>query len=90
MFQLAFSTEIRQRFDSGKLNEKFVRTAAHQIQPIEGPVQVRLNDEVRGLANIRAVRSIERGEHTSSTDLKHLESSELEKDELDAGHFTLL
>jgi uncharacterized protein (UPF0332 family) len=49
-----------------------------------------LNDEVRGVATIRATRAIEKGEHIRQADLADLQQFELEDDDLDCGHFTAM
>lgn len=89
MFQLAFSPEIKRRLHSGELDDKFVLSCAQLIQPLEGSRIIRLNEEVRGIGTVRADRPVQKGDPVYYSDLRRLESFDLEEDELDAGHFTL-
>ena len=89
MFQLAFAPEIRQRLSAGTLDDAFFLTAAQVIQMEDRGRIVRLNDEVRGTALVRANRPIKKGEQVFASDMKNFVSFDLLEDELDAGHFTL-
>ena len=90
MFQIAFAPEIRRRLATGQLNENFFLSAAQLIQPEEGENTVRLNEEVRGTALVRVNRPVHQGEQVLVSDLQNFVSFDLEEDELNAGHFTLL
>lgn len=90
MFQIAFAPEIRRRLATGQLDENFFLSAAQLIQPEGGESTVRLNEEVRGKALVRVNRPVHQGEHVLVSDLQNFEKFDLEEDELDAGHFTLL
>ena len=89
LFQIAFAPEIKKRLASGQLDDKFTLYAVQWIQPIEGRGMVRLNEEVRAIGLVRATRAIKEGDPVFLSDLQHLQSVDLEEDELDAGHFTL-
>lgn len=90
MFQVAISPEIERRLAAGTLDEKFELYSAQLIQPPDGSQVIRLNDEIRGLPLIKLTRSIEKGDPIFITDLKGLVSFDVEEDELDCGHFTML
>ena len=90
VFQIAFAPEIRRRLATGQLNADFFLSAAQLIQPEEGKNTVRLNEEVRGTALVRVNRPVQQGEQVLFSDLQNFVSFDLEEDELDAGHFTLL
>lgn len=90
MFQIAFAPEIRRRISSGQLGDYFFLNAAQLVQPEHGENTVRLNDEIRGLALVRASRTVHKGEQAFLSDLKGLVSFDLAEDELDSGHFTML
>lgn len=90
MFQIAFAPEIRRRLATGQLKQNFFLSAAQLIQPEEGENTVRLNEEVRGTAVVRVNRPVQQGEEVLVSDLQNFVSFDLEEDELDAGHFTLL
>ena len=62
MFQLAFAPEIRKRLSAGELGHDFFLSAAQLIQPEDGGKTVRLNEEVRGIALVRASREVHNGE----------------------------
>ena len=89
MFQIAFAPEIRQRLSTGMLDETFLLTAAQMIQPEAGSQIIRLNDEVRGTAHVRATRPVQKGEPVLVSDMQNFVSFDLDEEELDAGHFTL-
>lgn len=90
MFQIAFAPEIRHRLSSKKLGKNFILTAAQMLQSEEGGRIIRLNEEVRGTALVRATRPIQAGETVFASDLRNFISFDLEEDDLNAGHFTML
>ena len=90
IFQIAFAPEIRHRLSTGQLNQNFFLHAAQLIQPEEGKNIVRLNEEVRGMARVRVNRPVHKGEQVLVSDIRNFVSFDLEDDELDAAHFTLL
>lgn len=90
MFQIAFAPEIRRRLTTGQLNQQFFLIAAQLIQSEEGKKTVRFNEEVRGRALVRVNRPVQKGEQLLVSDVRDFENFDLEEDELDAGHFTLL
>ena len=89
MFQIAFAPEIRRRLSDGMLDETFFLTAAQLIQPEVGDQVIRLNNEVRGIAHVRATRPVQKGEQVLVSDMQNFVSFDLDEEELDAGHFTL-
>lgn len=89
MFQIAFAPEIRRRLSAGMLDETFFLTAAQMIQTDSGPQMIRLNDEVRGRAQLRMTRPVQKGEPVFASDMQNFVNFDLEEEELDAGHFTL-
>ena len=90
MFQIAFAPEIRRRLATGQLNQNFFLIAAQLIQPEEGKNTVRLNEEVRGMGLVRVNRPVQKGEQLLDSDIRDFVNFDLEEDELDAAHFTLL
>ena len=90
MFQIAFAPEIRRRLSKKQLSDDFCLSAAQLIQPHDGENEVRLNEGVRGLALVRAARTVHKGEPVFLSDLKGFVSFDLPDDELDAAHFTML
>lgn len=89
-FQVFFSPEINRRRSATQLPDDFFLTAAQMIQLEGGARIVRLNEEVRGIAMVRASRPVLKGERVFVSDLKDLISFDLEDEELDAGHCTIL
>ena len=59
------------------------------IQPEDGGRIIRLNQEARGTALMRANRPIQKGEQLLVSDMQNFVSFDLDEEELDAGHFTL-
>ena len=90
LFQIAFAPEIRRRLSKKQLSDDFCLSAAQLIQPHDDENEVRLNEEVRGLALVRAARTVHKGEPVFLSDLKGFVSFDLPDDELDAAHFTML
>ena len=90
MFQIAFSPEIRQRLNSGKLEQGFTLSVVQLIQPLNDKPIIRLNEEARGIGIFQVARPVQEGEPIYFSNLRKLESFDLEVDELNAGHFTLL
>ena len=90
MFRIAFAPEIRRRLSAAQLGDGFFLTAAQLILPENRGRTVRLNDEVRGLALVRASRTVHTGESVFLSDFRDLVSFDLADDELDAAHFTIL
>ena len=89
MFQIAFAPEIRQRLSVGMLDDSFFLSAAQMIQIEDRGRIVRLNEEVRGTALVRANRPVQKGEPLLVSDMRNFVSFDLDEEELDAGHFTL-
>ncbi|MCY4004138.1 MAG: HEPN domain-containing protein [Rhodospirillales bacterium] len=89
MFQIAFAPEIRRRSVVGMLDDGFFLTAAQMIQPEDGTQIIRLNEEVRGTALIRANRTIQKEDPIFVSDMQNFVGFDLDEEELDAGHFTL-
>ena len=89
MFQMSFTPEIKKRLIDGKLSSDFSLNAAQMVQPIEGGTVVRLNDEVKGVAQIISPRPVEKGDDVYHEDLKELKAFDLLEEEIDNGHFTI-
>ena len=88
MFQFRFGPEIRKRLDEGRI-DSFVLHVAQFVQREDRPPQIRLNDEIRGEALVRANRDVSKGDTVYVRDLVGVEGFDLHPDERDAGHFTL-
>ena len=63
---------------------------AQILFPVTDPNVVRLNDEVLGVATVRAVRAIEAGEQVLLSDLREMEAFDLIPEELNNGHITII
>jgi len=89
-FELWINPEVERRRVEGILPQPFVLMAAQRLQWPSGKIEVRFNEEVQGVAAIKATREIEAGEQVLASDIDGLEMFDLVDDELDAGHWTLL
>lgn len=89
MFQISWGPEIRKRRLAGELPDDWTLYSAQMFQPYTGGVEVRLNDEVKGIAFARADRPVEKGEKVTLSDLAEIVSFDLLKEDLDAGHCTI-
>ena len=90
MFQICFGPEIRKRKASGKIGVDFHLYMAQLLQPPDGTPIIRLNDEVRGQAQLRLARPVEAGEPVLTSDLSAIQRFDLPNDELNCGHFTCI
>ena len=89
MFQLFFAPEIRGRMQDGLLDKGFVLLCAQVLLIDDKENEVRLNDEVRGLATVKVDRPVVAGEQVTFSELRGLQEFDLEPAELDYGHFTI-
>lgn len=89
-FDLWVNPEIEKRRAAGTLPDPFELYMAQRIQFPDGRNLVRLNDEVRGIANVRAQREVKAGEPVSLADMAGIEDFDIPDDELDAGHWTMI
>lgn len=89
-FELWINPELARRKASGVLPDDFALWGAQRIQPPEGPVIIRINDEIRGVASVKAKRAVEKGDDVVLGDFEGLEDFDLPFDELDSGHWTVL
>lgn len=88
-FELWINPELMRRRDAGLLPEGFQLFMAQRIQRPDGTVAVRLNDEVRGVAMVKATRDVALGDDMLINDLDGIESFDLIDEELDYGHWTV-
>lgn len=89
-FDLWITAEVQRRQSAGTIPEPFQLLAAQRLQWPDGRIEVRLNEEVRGVGYARATRAVEAGDAVFVSDLATLESFDLIDEELDCGHWTLL
>ena len=88
MFQFRFAPEIRKRLAEGRIDDSFVLRMAQFVQRDNTPPEVRLNEEIRGEAAVRANRDVREGDSVRLGDLDGVEEFDLKPDDMDAGHFT--
>lgn len=89
-FDMWVNPEIEKRRAAGTLPDPFELYMAQRIQFPDGRNLVRLNEEVRGIANVRAQREVKAGEPVSLADMAGIEDFDIPDDELDAGHWTMI
>lgn len=83
--------EIEKRKKEGLLSEKFVLQAAQVLFfPDPALVEVKINNEVKGIARAIAKRNIEKGETVKDTDISEIESIDVSEFYPDAAHLTVL
>jgi HEPN domain-containing protein len=88
MFKFYVEPEIERRRSGRLLTEPFILARA-QVLFFEGrSPEVRLNDEVKIALLVRAPRAVQKGEAVSLSEIEHIEGSELDLADSDAGHFT--
>ncbi|PZU18960.1 MAG: hypothetical protein DI589_23040 [Shinella sp.] len=90
MWRLVFAPELERRRVEGLIGDDFHLYIAQLLQPPDGTRKVLFNEEVRGVALMRATRDVKLGDPVMSTDLAHIEQFDLPDDLLDCGHFTII
>ena len=85
-----WAPEIEHRKNTGKIDSTFQMRAAQALFPPDGKAVVRFNDEVRGIAHVRVSHPVEKGGKVYEHDLDGLEAFDLEEEDLDNGHFTMI
>ena len=88
-FEMWINPELERRRVSGALKEPFQLLMAQRLQHPDGNIIIRINDEVRGVASLRASRDLQKGEEVLLSDFQGLENFELEDEDLDSGHWTV-
>jgi hypothetical protein len=90
MWELYFGPELERRKADGRITDPdFAVYMAQVLFPVEGAIQVRLNEEVKGEAHVRANRAFEPDDPVYVDDLRSIEIYELPDELLDSGHFTI-
>ncbi len=83
--------EIKKRKEVKSLPEKFRLTKAQIIFSRDrNMIKIRLNDEVKAIANAKVNRSVQKGEKLFEKDLDEIESIDLTDNDPNVGHITLL
>ena len=88
--ELWWLPEIERRKTAGTIDANFTFSMAQALFRPDNSIETRFNEEVRGVANVRASRSVEKGDHVYRSDLDGLESFDLVEEDLDCGHFTMI
>lgn len=87
---LWWEPEIERRKNAGTIDANFTFSMAQALFRPDDSVEIRFNEEVRGVAYVRASRSVEKGDYVYPSDLDGLESFDLVEEDLDCGHFTMI
>lgn len=90
VFEIWFTPEIERRRAAGLIGDDFVLMFAQALFPEDGPNEIRLNDEVRGIMMVESQRDATLGEQALMSDLEGIRSFELAEEEMDCGHFTVV
>lgn len=89
-FELWFNPELERRAAAGELPQNFTLYAAQALFPPDEPLRVRLNGEVTGTMLAVAQRAVEKGEQVTLADLAGVERYDLDDEDLDCGHVTII
>jgi hypothetical protein len=91
VFELWAQPEVERRQVLGTMPRPAQVHAVQVLLRADGPVDVRLNDEVRGIARATADRDVAAGELVSFQDVESLVDFSLEAaDDANAGHITAI
>lgn len=90
IMELWVRPEVERRQEAGEIETPFQLVAAQVVMEVGVSPTVRLNDEVRAVARVRAARPIERGESVTHDDFTDIEEIQLTDDDPNAAHVTLL
>lgn len=90
-FELWINPEIERRREVGALPHDFVLTRAQVIFDMEAEAPlVRLNEEIKAVAIIKAARPIKKGQPVTYEDVAEVQDIGLTEDDPNAGHLTIL
>ena len=90
-YEFWIGPEIERRRTARELPHDFALRAAQVIFGIdEEPPRVRLNEEVKAVAVVKAARAIEKGEAVTEDDIAGYEDIVLTQADPDAGHITIV
>lgn len=90
-FDLWINPEIERRREADLLPDNFVFRGAQVIMDLDLQApKVRLNEEIRAVAQARAARAVEAGEPVTEDDLQSIEDIMLTDEDPNAGHLTLM
>lgn len=89
MWREIFKPEVERRLAAGLVDKDFLLHTAQLLQPPGKKSRVLFNEEVRGVALMRAPRPIQKGDPILLADISHVEQYDLPEDLLDCGHFTM-
>lgn len=89
VWEIAFQPELEKRRLANLIDEQFQVYSAQWLMPPEGDNSVFFNEEVRGVALLRAAREVTEGDPVLISDLANIEKFDLPDDLLDCGHFTI-
>lgn len=87
---LWWTPEMERRRAASILPADFRMVAGQVLFPENGRAIVRFNDEVRGVAEMRTRRPVQKGDPVYSNDLEGLVRFDLLAEELEHGHFTMI
>ena len=90
-FELWFNPEAKRRLDEGRMVDGTPIFAAQVVMDVTGGgTQVRFNDEVRGVAQIKAKRSIKAGEPVLASDIDKIIRTDLTEEDPNSAHLTAI
>jgi len=90
MWDMYFKPEIERREAAGEIKDGFHLYMAQALFPPEGEARILLNEEVEGVALMRAPRVVEKGDPVFVADMQHVERFDLPDELLDNGYFTVI
>jgi uncharacterized protein (UPF0332 family) len=90
VFALWINPEVSRRKESGSLEQKFALSAAQVVIHVDSPIEVRLNNEIKGLLKAKASRPIAKGEAIRNPDFSEILDFELVTPDDNAGHVTVI
>lgn len=90
-YEFWIGPEIERRRTAGELPDDFALHGAQVIFGMdEGLPEVRVNDEVKAVAEVTAARAIEKGEPVTEDDIAGYKDILLTEDDPNAGHITIV
>jgi hypothetical protein len=89
-FKLWITPEIERRVNAGTLTLPVDLQAAQVLFHEGRHPEIRLNNEVRGSPLVRISKPVQVGDNVSFDDIEKFEALQLDEEEADAGHFTVI
>lgn len=88
--ELYINPELEKRKEAGRLPQNFELQIAQVIMNVDRPIEVRLNDEVKAVLQIKARNAIQKGAPVFTSDIEEITGAKLTDHDPNAAHLTII